>query len=163
VVLALRTGLAREEIGSYDKLSIPPYADNVRHDRYFHLDRPVKILNFMPHMHYLGKAMQLEAIFRDGHRRLLTDVTHYDFRWQITYTYKDPPILPAGTLLHLTSYHDNSANNPNNPDPSSWIGSGERTIDEMGNGYTTVAYLSDEEFEAYVEEQERQGKEHIHR
>jgi hypothetical protein len=162
VTLALRTGVPSEE-GRLNQLSIPPHADNVRHDMYFHLEQPVKVINVMPHMHFLGKRLQLEAIFRDGHRKLLTDITHYDFRWQITYTYKDPPVLPAGTFLHLITYHDNSANNRYNPDPSSWIGTGERTIDEMGNGYVTVVHISDGEFEAFVDEQEQQGKAHIHR
>lgn len=71
VVLGLRAALPSEEGRIPGRLSIPAYADNVRHDMYFHLESPLKIINFMPHMHFLGKRLQLEAIFRDGHRKLL--------------------------------------------------------------------------------------------
>jgi len=45
-------------------------------------------------------------------------VPHFDSNWQITYAYKNPPVFPAGTVLHQTSWHDNSAANKRNPDPT---------------------------------------------
>ena len=68
--------------------------------------------------------MSLEAILPDGTVQLLTSVPRYDVNWQLTYSYKTPPAFPAGTVMHMTSYHDNSAGNRNNPGPTMWIGSG---------------------------------------
>ena len=68
--------------------------------------------------------------------------THYEQNWQITYKYKVPHLFPAGTILHTTSWHDNTANNRHNPDPTAWIGWGSRTMDEMGHGWTDIAFLT---------------------
>ncbi len=69
-------------------------------------------------MHFRGSRMQLEAIHPDGRREMLTDATHYEQNWQITYKYKTPHLFPAGTILHTISWHDNTANNKHNPDPT---------------------------------------------
>jgi hypothetical protein len=97
-------------------------------------------------MHYRGKAMQLEAIYADGHSELISSVPHFDAFWQITYAYKNPPVFPAGTTLHMTSYHDNSSANRRNPDPNNWTGSGERTVDEMAIAHIDFIYLTPEDY-----------------
>jgi hypothetical protein len=132
--------------GRQNELAIPPGADNVRHDGYRILPRPTKLISFQAHMHYRGKAMLLEAIHLDGRRELLTHIDRYDFNWQIVYPYKDPPIFPAGTVLHVTSYHDNSVANRHNPDPTAWVGWGSRTIDDMAIGWTNFVYLSEDDY-----------------
>jgi hypothetical protein len=47
----------------------------------------------------------------------------------------------------VISWHDNSANK-GNPDPRNWVGSGQRTIDEMGFAWITWYDFSDEEYKA---------------
>ena len=143
-------GLPSESSGRSIELSIPPHAPNVRHDGYRVLPRPTKLISFQPHMHYRGKAMELEVIHLDGRRELLTRVNNYDFNWQVAYPYKTPPVYPAGTILHVTSWHDNSADNPHNPDPTAWVGWGNRTIDDMAIGWTNFVYLSDEQYDEHV-------------
>ncbi len=135
------------------ELSIP--ANTVaRHERYFRLEKAAQIITFQPHMHYLGSRMRLEVIHLNGHIETLTDVPNYDFNFQISYNYKNPPIFPAGAFLKITSWHDNTAANRYNPDPSSWIGWGSRTVDEMGNGWVELAYLSEEEYQQMLMEEE---------
>ena len=56
------------------------------------------------------------------------------------------PLLPAGTILHVIGWHDNSGGNPNNPDPRNWAGPGGRTIDEMSFAWISYYTLTDEEF-----------------
>jgi len=134
-------------------LDIPPGDPDVRHDAYFTLKKPAKLLLFQPHMHYRGRAMALEAIYPDRRVELLSYVPRFDVMWQITYAYKNPPVFPAGTTLHQTSWHDNSVNNKRNPDPTNWVGSGNRTIDEMSIGHIDFIYLSDEDYAAEVRAQ----------
>jgi len=129
-------------------LDIPPGEADARNDAYFTLKKPAKLILFQPHMHYRGKAMALEAIYPDRRVELLSYVPRFDVMWQITYAYKNPPVFPAGTVLHQTSWHDNSANNKRNPDPTNWVGSGNRTIDEMSIGHIDFIYLSDEDYAA---------------
>jgi len=131
-------------------IDIPAGASNVRNDGYFTLPKPTKLMLFQPHMHWRGKSMQLEAIYPDGRTELISSVPHFDSNWQITYAYKNPPVFPAGTTLHQTSYHDNSAASKNNPDPNNWVGGGERTVDEMSIAHIDFIYLSDEDYQAAV-------------
>jgi hypothetical protein len=144
---AMPTGALVEEnpLHSATVLSIPPNTV-ARHDRYWPLPENALVVSFQPHMHFLGTRMILEAIHPDGRREVLTDATRYEQNWQITYTYKTPHLFPKGTILHTISYHDNTANNKHNPDPSSWRGWGSRTMDEMGHGWTDIAFLTDEEY-----------------
>jgi mono/diheme cytochrome c family protein len=127
-------------------LSIPPNTV-ARHDRYWPLPQNALVISFQPHMHFLGTRMLLEAIHPDGRREVLTDVIHYEQNWQVTYTYKTPHLFPKGTILHTVSWHDNTANNKHNPDPTTWRGWGSRTMDEMGHGWTDIAFLTDEQYQ----------------
>ena len=136
-----------------DDLDIPAGADNVRSDAYFKLERNARLTAFMPHMHNRGKRQCLEAIYPNMVVEQFNCV-NYDFQWQIVYNYADDvaPLLPAGTIMHVTSWHDNSAGNRNNPDPRNWVGFGNRTTDDMARHWLTFYYMSDEEFQGEVNE-----------
>jgi hypothetical protein len=45
-------------------------------------------------------------------------VPRYDFNWQSNYRLEKPLPMPAGTRIECTAHFDNSADNPNNPDPT---------------------------------------------
>lgn len=134
-----------------DDLDIPAGADNVRSDAYYKLEKPTHLVGFMPHMHNRGKRQCLEAIYPDMHVEQLNCV-NYDFNWQIVYNYADDvaPLLPAGTIMHVISWHDNSAANKYNPDPRNWVGFGNRTTDDMSRHWLTFYTMTDEEFKAEV-------------
>jgi hypothetical protein len=136
-----------------DDLDIPAGADNVRSDAYFKVDKNARLTAFMPHMHNRGKRQCVEAIYPNMIVEQFNCV-NYDFQWQIVYNYTDDvaPLLPAGTIIHVTSWHDNSAGNRNNPDPRNWVGFGNRTTDDMARHWLTFYYMSDEEFQAEVNE-----------
>jgi len=140
---------------SAGNLDIPAGNPAARHDAYWTLPQPAEIIHFRAHMHYRGKAMQLEAILPNGTHQLLTSVPRYDFGWQITYSYKTPPVFPTGTVIHMTSFHDNSTNNRHNPDPTMWTGSGERTVDEMAIVHTDWIFLSEAEYQEIVAERKK--------
>jgi hypothetical protein len=133
-------------------LAIPPGDPNARGDGYFLLQKPARLVSFQPHMHYRGKRMLLEAILPNGESVLLTDANHFRWTWQLTYRYKNPPTFPTGTVLHITSYHDNSVANRDNPDPTAFVSWGERTVDEMNNGWVDFYYLSDDEYAAFKQQ-----------
>jgi len=138
-------------------LSIPPNTV-ARHERFWPLPQPALIISFQPHMHFRGTRMLLEAIHPDGRREVLTDATHYEQNWQITYTYKTPHLFPAGTILHTVSWHDNTANNKHNPDPTAWVGWGSRTVDEMGHGWTDIAFLTSQQYDEELAKRKAQKK-----
>jgi len=138
-------------------LDIPP--NTVKETEGFHvLKSPAILENFQPHMHLRGKAMSMEAILPDGSTRMLSYVDHFNFNWMTNYIYDDDaaPVLPAGTVLHITAWHDNTVNNPNNPDPNQWVGWGERTVDEMSHAWVNVTFITDEDYQSYVAKQKSQ-------
>ncbi|HKT82170.1 MAG TPA: cytochrome c [Vicinamibacterales bacterium] len=140
-------------ISSQETLVIPPGEANARSDAFFRLDQPARLVSFQPHMHYRGKRQTLEAILPNGQVQLLTDVNRFTWLWQIAYPYKNEPALPAGTVLHMTAYHDNSAGNKENPDPSAFVGWGSRTVDEMNIGWLDFYYITDQEYADYQQQQ----------
>jgi mono/diheme cytochrome c family protein len=153
-----------ENVGYVLDLDLPPNTDNIRTDRYYTLTKPTRILSFQPHMHVRGKGLCLEAIYPGGGLtadkvETLSCVNKYRFGWHIVYMYQDDvqPLLPAGTVLHVISWHDNTAANKANPDPDNWIGFGQRSTDDMGFAWVSYYQLSDEEFKQMVlERRERQ-------
>ena len=62
--------------------------------------------------------MRYTAYVPDGTERELLSVSRYDFNWQTAYEYVEPVALPAGTRMEVVAHWDNSADNPNDPDPT---------------------------------------------
>jgi len=112
------------------------------------------ITNFQPHFHLRGKAMQVEAILPTGNRQIISYVGNFNFNWMTNYIYADDeaPVLPKGTVIHVTAYYDNTKANKNNPDPDQWVGYGDRTVDEMAHAWMNVVYLNDDEYKTLVDE-----------
>jgi ABC-type dipeptide/oligopeptide/nickel transport system permease subunit len=38
------------------------------------------------------------------------------------------PTIAAGTIISVTAWHDNTVGNKNNPDPTQWVGGGDRSL-----------------------------------
>jgi mono/diheme cytochrome c family protein len=112
------------------------------------LAQPARLENFQPHMHLRGKAMAIEAILPTGQVQMLSYVDKFNFNWMNNYIYADDaaPVLPKGTIIHVTAWHDNTAANPNNPDSNQWVGYGDRTVDEMAHAWVNVTYISEEDY-----------------
>jgi hypothetical protein len=92
----------------------------------------------IPHMHLIGKEIQVTATLPDGSTQMMVHIPEWDFNWQETYHFKAPFALPKGSKVEVVGWFDNSAENPNNPrKPPRRVGFGEQTTDEM-----CVAYLA---------------------
>jgi hypothetical protein len=130
-----------------EPLDIPGGSTYVRSDGYTRFNKPGRITAFQPHMHTRGKRQCIELIYPDNKTEQI-NCADWSFNWHIVAVYADDvaPIYPAGTILHVISWHDNSANK-NNPDPRNWVGSGQRTIDEMGFAWITWYDMTDQEYQ----------------
>jgi hypothetical protein len=146
-----RTILRMFNVARGSELDIPP-GQTATVQNFFVLQAPARIENFQPHMHMRGKAMSMEAVYPDGRRELLSMVSNFQWRWHNNYIYADDaaPLLPKGTTLVFTAWHDNTESNPNNPDPAQWVGWGDRTVDEMAHAWVDVTYLEQVDFERLV-------------
>ena len=94
-----------------------------------------QIFGFFPHTHLRGTAFRYKLVQPDGSEFILLDVPRYDPNWQLHYQLKTPIDVPAGSTLIARARYDNSAGNPNNPDPGVEVKFGLRTRDEMMIGY----------------------------
>ena len=119
-------------------------------------DHPVRLDSFQPHGHVHLHAMSIQVVYPDGEVELLNMVTDFDARWHHSYIYEDDvaPLLPAGTVVVLTGWYDNTAENELTPDPEIWYARGSRTMDEMSHAWIAVTHLTDEGYQRLVEERE---------
>lgn len=153
-----RTILAFYNVAPASRLEIPPHRVAV-HQNTVVLPAPTRIESYQPHMHMRGRAMSMEAILPDGRREMLSMVSNFQWRWHINYIYHEDsaPLLPKGTVLLFTAWHDNTAQNRANPDPDQYITWGDRTVDEMAHAWVGVTYLEEEDFDRLTAERARKA------
>jgi hypothetical protein len=134
------------------EIDIPPNVVKAT-EGFFLLRQNARVESFQPHMHLRGKAMSLEAVLPNGQTEILSHVADFNFNWHNMYLYADDatPLLPRGTLLKITAWHDNTAANKANPEPNTWVGHGDRTVDEMAHAWVNVTYMEDADYQAEVE------------
>lgn len=111
------------------------------------LQTPTKIVSFEPHLHAPGDRMCLEAIW--GFNVETLSCVGYDHNWVRTYAFEDDhqPLLPAGTVLHITGYMNNTEENFNVPDTRNWQGSGNRSVANMFIDLGMRLSMTQEQFE----------------
>jgi hypothetical protein len=114
---------------------VPPGANNYEVQAWRKISSDSLLLSFMPHMHLRGAAFRYELKYPDGTVETLLDIPKYDFNWQNTYELAEPKFMPKGSKLHCIAHFDNSADNLANPDPTTPIGWGEQTWEEMMIGW----------------------------
>lgn len=105
----------------------------------YEFERDAVLYELGPHMHLRGKEFRYELRYPDGKTDVLLSVPNYDFNWQTMYRLEKPVNVPAGSEIYCTGAFDNSANNPNNPDPNRTVYFGDQTFDEMFIGYIGYA------------------------
>ena len=115
--------------------AIPPGAKNYEIKGLVTTPADVKLWSLMPHMHLRGHDIQYRAVYPDGNSEMLLVVPRWDFNWQTTYRLTEPKSLPKGTRVEVTAHYDNSADNPNNPNPNESVRWGEPTHMEMMIGF----------------------------
>ena len=72
----------------------------------------------------------------------------------LVYNYADEvaPVLPAGTIIHVIGWHDNTTANRYNPDPRNWVGFGNRSIDDMSFAWMSFHYLTEQDYKEKLQE-----------
>lgn len=101
-------------------------------DSSWRLTEDVTAYRIVPHMHLLGRDVELTATRPDGKEQTLIRIPEWDYNWQEQYLFKEPLKLPKDTVLRVRATFDNSADNPHNPNsPPKPVRYGEQTTDEM--------------------------------
>ena len=141
-------------------IDIPAGAKDVRSEGYTVLQQPARLTAFQPHMHNRGTRQCLQAIYPPSGAGSRSDLAatetlscaNFHFAWHLQYHYAEDaqPLLPAGTTLQVVSWFDNSSSNKYNPDPTNWVGFGQRTIDDMSFAWITMYSLTQDEYQQAV-------------
>ena len=113
-------------------LAIP--ADEARHEvrAQFPVVRDLEVLAVFPHMHALGREVQVRARTPDAAEHPLVWITRWSFARQDLYALRTPLVLPRGSRVETRFVFDNSADNPENPNvPPRTVRWGAKATDEM--------------------------------
>lgn len=139
-------------VGNGVDISIVPNQSNQELHAYSVLQQHTKIITFEPHLHAPGERMCLEAIW--GHQIETLSCVGYDHNWVRSYHFEDSaaPLLPEGTILHITGYMNNTDTNINIPDPRNWQGSGNRSTQNMFIDLGLRVNLTQDQFLEAMEE-----------
>jgi hypothetical protein len=131
------------------KLDIPPGESNYTVSQTFPVPLDATIYQVTPHMHLLGRKIEMTATLPDNTVISLVKIDDWDFKWQDSYVYKEPIHLPKGSKVTLTATYDNSTANPRNPNsPPKEVTWGEATTDEMCIGF--LGFTADNEDDPIV-------------
>ena len=138
-------------------LIVPPHGYTMTQG--FHsFDHPVRIDSFQPHGHLRMNAASLEIFDpATGRTTPISQISNWSATWHHSHIYEPDvaPLLAPGQVLVIKQWYDNTADNPNNPDPDQWVYGGSRTGDEMSHAWIAVTHLDDEGYEKLLEERER--------
>jgi mono/diheme cytochrome c family protein len=127
------------------RIQIPPHAKAHKEFAERVIPKDALVYNLLPHAHFRGKASEFSVVYPDGTEEILLSVPNYDFNWQTTYSLAEPKLIPAGSKIVHTTWWDNSAQNPANPDPTIEVTWGEQSWEEMLFGAILMRFLDEEE------------------
>jgi hypothetical protein len=120
------------------QLKLPAGVADVAVDAELGFSQPVTLWGLFPHTHLRGVRWRQVLVLPDGTKQTILDVPRYDFNWQTYYMFAKPLSIPAGAKIVSTAWYDNSAKNPDNPDPKVDVLWGDQTWEEMQ--YTGLIY-----------------------
>ena len=104
------------ELERDDALDIPAGDANFVVEDSLTLPVDVDVLGVYPHAHYLGRDLRgLGNSCRTAQKKWLVWIRDWDIDRQAVYRYKEPMLLPRGTVLHMRYSYDNSSSNVRNP------------------------------------------------
>jgi hypothetical protein len=92
--------------------------------------------------------MMLEAILPTGQKQVLSMVSDFNFTWMTTYVCADEaaPLLPKGTILKVTAWHDNATakKEQSRSEPEGGLGRSHRR--RNGARLVNIVYMKDDDF-----------------
>lgn len=150
-----------QDLASYGvdrgEMVVPPHGVTMQQD--FHsFDHPVRIDSFQPHGHLRMVAASLEVYYPgSGEMETISMISNWSAQWHHSHIYEEDaaPLIPAGAVMIIKQWYDNTADNPNNPDPDQWVDWGSRTADEMDHAWIAVTHLDEEGYQELLAEREQ--------
>ncbi len=136
------------------ELIIPPHGYTMTQG-FKSFDHPVRIDSWQPHGHLRLRAASLEIFYpATGRTEQISQVSNWSAVWHHSHIYAEDvsPLLPAGAVLVMKQWYDNTEANPNNPDADVWVVDGSRTADEMAHNWIGITHLDEAGYEKIAAE-----------
>lgn len=101
----------------------------------------VTVLGVMPHMHKVGASYKVYAIRPGSDTVHLVDIPRWDFHWQGEYLFRQPIVIPQGSVVKAVAVFDNTVANTDHYgnleaiNHDSFVFAGEATNEEMAVVY----------------------------
>jgi hypothetical protein len=108
-------------------LALPPRMESVTataEQSLAELPVSLRVWGTFPHMHTLGRSLQVDRIASDGTEQCLVRLPRWDFRWQLAYWYETPFRVTRADTVRITCTYDTRSRT----ETTYW---GEGTLDEM--------------------------------
>lgn len=157
--LKYKQDLSLYRLGDQDDLVIPP--NGYAMTQGFHsFDHPVRLDSFQPHGHLRMNAASLEIFYPEtGRTEQVSQISKWSATWHHSHLYAPDaaPLIPAGAVIILKQWYDNTADNKNNPDPDMYVMGGSRTGDEMTHAWLAITHLDDEGYAQLREQRDAVG------
>jgi mono/diheme cytochrome c family protein len=118
-------------------------------------DHPVRIDSFQPHGHLRLRSASLEILYPEtGRVEVISMISNWSAMWHQSHIYAPDaaPLVPAGAVLIMKQWYDNTENNPNVLDADMWVDGGSRTADEMSHAWIAVTHLDEEGYQELLEQ-----------
>ena len=148
--LTYKQDLALYRVSDKADIIIPP--NGYLMTQGFHsFDHPVRLDSWQPHGHLRMNAASLEIFDpATGRTDQISQVSNWSATWHHSHLFAPnvAPLVPAGAVLVMKQWYDNTSDNPNNPDSDMWVVGGSRTGDEMTHNWIGVTHLDEEGYEA---------------
>ena len=138
------------------ELLLPPN-ETIMTQGFHSFDHPVRIDSFQPHGHLRMRAASLEIFYpKTGQTETVSMISNWSAVWHHSHLYEvdAAPLVPAGAVIIVKQWYDNTAANPNNPDPDQWVSWGQRTADEMTHAWIALTHLDEEGYQRLLAERE---------
>jgi mono/diheme cytochrome c family protein len=124
-------------------------------------DHPVRIDSFQPHGHLRLRSASLEILYPEtGSIEVISMISNWSAVWHQSHIYAADvaPLVPAGAVLIMKQWYDNTDTNPNVVDPDMWVDGGSRTADEMSHAWIAVTHLDEATYARLAAEREERKK-----
>ena len=141
--------LSLYRLGDQADIVIPPHGYYMTQG-FKSFDHPVRIDSWQPHGHLRMNAASLEIFHpATGRTEEISQVSKWSATWHHSHIFAPgaAPLVPTGSVLIMKQWYDNTADNPNNPDPDMWVLGGSRTGDEMTHNWMAITHLDDEGYD----------------
>jgi hypothetical protein len=120
-------------------------------------DHPVRLDSFQPHGHLRLRSASLEIMYPEtGRIEIVSMISNWSALWHQSHIYEQDvaPLVPAGAVIIMKQWYDNTENNPNVVDPDLWVDYGNRTSDEMSHAWIAVTHLDEEGYQEILAERQ---------